>query len=249
MLKEYHINKNIMNKFITISLSILFVFLSSCGDSGTDDSSDADGKKSPLVKDRKYGIKSAIIEYDVSGSQEGSRRLYFDNWGARQAEYSNTTITVGQFSKTANLINISDGDWQYTINMDTKSGTKSQSQLKELKSELEGQQYFNELGEQVIIKMGGQKLGTEEYLGKDCEIYEFRNIGMRAWYWEWILLKSETRSGPVNIVVTARKIEEDVRIPEDKFRIPEDITLNTVDLDDIEGQMRREQEAREKQQE
>lgn len=241
-----HQTRIIMNKLLTHSLFILMLFLISCGDSGKDGDSDADGRRSPLVKDRKYGIKSAIIEYDVSGSQEGSRKLYFDNWGERQAEYSNTTITVGQFSKTANLINITDGDWQYTINMDSKSGTKSQSQLKELKTELEGQQYFNELGEQVIIKMGGYKTGTEEYLGKECDVYEFRNIGMKAWYWKWILLKSETRSGPVNIMVTARKIEEDVRVPEDRFRVPENIVLNTVDLGDIEGQMRREQEERDK---
>lgn len=234
-----------MKKLLSLTLLGAALIFVSCGDSGKDDSG-ADGSKSHLVKDRKYGIKSAIIEYDVSGSQEGSRRLFFDNWGARQAEYSNTTITVGQFSKTANLLNITDGDWQYTINLDSKSGTKAKSSLKELKEELMGQQYFNELGEQAIIKMGGMKIGTEEYLGKECTVYEFRNIGMRAWYWKWVLLKSETRSGPVSIIVTARKIEEDVRVPEDRFRIPEDITLNTVDLDDIEGQMRREQEERDK---
>lgn len=234
-----------MKKLLTLTYLAAALTFVSCGDAGKDESG-IDGSKSPLVKERKYGIKSATIEYDVSGSQEGSRRLFFDNWGSRQAEYSNTTITVGQFSKTANLLNITDGDWQYTINLDTKSGTKSQSQLKELKIELEGQQYFNELGEQAIIKLGGVKLGTEEFLGKECDVYEFRNIGMRAWYWKWVLLKSETRSGPVSITVTARKIEEDVRVPEDRFRVPDDISLNTVDLGDIEAQMRREQEERDK---
>ena len=234
-----------MKKLLTLTYLAAALTFFSCGDAGKDESG-IDGSKSPLVKERKYGIKSAIIEYDVSGSQEGSRKLFFDNWGSRQAELSNTTITVGQFSKTANLLNITDGDWQYTINLDTKSGTKSQSQLKELKIELEGQQYFNELGEQAIIKLGGVKLGTEEFLGKECDVYEFRNIGMRAWYWKWVLLKSETRSGPVSITVTARKIEEDVRVPEDRFRVPDDISLNTVDLGDIEAQMRREQEERDK---
>lgn len=236
-----------MKKLLQFLILTLILISGSCSDSGNEENAGNTGTLSPAVKDRKYGLKSAIIEYDVSGSQEGSRRLFFDNWGERQAEYSNTTITVGQFSKTANLLNITDGDWQYTINLDTKTGTKSQSQLKELKRDLEGQQYFNELGEQFIIKMGGQNLGTEEFMGKECAVYEFRNIGMKAWYWKWILLKSETRSGPINIVVTARKIDEDVRIPKDKFRVPEDITLNTVDLDNIEGQMRREQEEREKQ--
>ncbi len=234
-----------MKKIFTLTFFISLFLIVSCSESRKDDL-DANGIKLPLVKERKYGLKSAIIEYDISGSQEGSRRLFFDNWGERQAEFSNTTITVGQFSKTANLLSIYDRDWQYVINLDSRTGTKSKSPIKELREELANQQYFNELGEQAILKMGGLKIGTEEYMGKECMVYDFRNIGMRAWYWKWILLKSETRSGPVNIVVTARKIEEDVRIPEERFRIPDDITLNTVDLDDIEGQMRREQEQREK---
>ena len=53
-------------------------------------------------------------------------------------------------------------------------------------------------------------------------------------------------SGQINITVTARNIQENIRIPEGKFRVPEDISLNEVDLHDIEGQMRREQEERDK---
>jgi len=234
-----------MKKIIITSLHFIFLItLISCGDTSNDESGTE--KSSLTLKERKYGLKSAIVEYDVSGSQEGTRRLYFDNWGLRQAEYSNTTITIGQFSKTANLVNINDGEWQYIVNLDTKSGTKSESQLEELKTQLEGEQYFNELGEQVILKMGGQKVGEEEYMGKECDIYEFRNIGMRAWYWKWILLKSEMHSGQINITVTARNVQENLRIPEEKFRVPEDISLNQVDLHDIEGQMRREQEERDK---
>lgn len=234
-----------MKKIIIISLSIIFITaFFSCGDSSKDES--ASDRSSLALKERRYGIKSAIVEYDISGSQEGTRRLYFDNWGLRQAEYSNTTITIGQFSKTANIVNINDGDWQYVINLDSKAGTKSQSQLNELKTQLQGEQYFNELGEQIILKMGGQKVGEEEYMGKDCDIYEFRNLGMKAWYWNWILVKSETRSGQINIDVIARNIQENVRIPEDKFRVPADISINEVDLHDIEGQMRREQEERDK---
>ena len=168
-----------MKKIIITSFYfVFFITLISCGDTSNDESGTE--KSSLALKERRYGLKSAIVEYDVSGSQEGTRRLYFDNWGLRQAEYSNTTITIGQFSKTANLVNINDGEWQYIINMETKSGTKSQSQLKELKTQLEGEQYFNELGEQVILKMGGQKVGEEEYMEKECVIYEFRNIGIES---------------------------------------------------------------------
>lgn len=232
-----------MKKYLLpILITILSFSLLSCGDNASEDGADGNSK---TLKERRYSIRSAIVEYDISGSQEGSKTIYFDDWGMRQAEESNTTITVGEFSKTANLLSITVGEWQYTINQDTKTGTKSKSQLLEIKEELEGQKYFGELGEQMLIKMGGQKIGEERFMDKDCVVYNFKNLRMKAWYWNWILLKSETSSGPVNITVTARSLKENVSIPKEVFAVPEGVTLNVIDIDNIEQKMREEEKSKE----
>ena len=81
-------------------------------------------KTPTLVDKRIFDIESGIIEYEITGSQTGTKKLYFTDWGRKQAEYSNTILRVGKYSKEANLLKINDGDWQYIIDLDRKTGTK-----------------------------------------------------------------------------------------------------------------------------
>ncbi|HQF41363.1 MAG TPA: hypothetical protein PK073_00530 [Ignavibacteriaceae bacterium] len=219
----------------TITLSFLVL---SCGDSNKDNS-DISKKDGSSDLQKRYGIKSAVVEYIITGSQEGTKTLYFDNWGMRQAEYTRSVLSVGGFSKPINIVNIIDGDYQYMINIDQNSGTKTRNPILRSMDELKGQKGFNEFGEQMLLSMGANKIGKEEFLGKDCDIYDMRNTGTKLWVWKWITLKSETNSRGLEINVTATRINEGA-VPKDKFKIPDNVTLNEVDLDNIEKEMREE---------
>jgi len=228
-----------MKKTLLFAFTIILSFLVlSCGDSNKDNS-DISKKDGSSDLQKRYGIKSAVIEYIITGSQEGTKTLYFDNWGMRQAEYTRSVLTVGGFSKPINIVNIIDGDYQYMINIDQNSGTKTRNPILRSMDELKGQKGFNEFGEQMLLSMGANKIGKEEFLGKDCDIYDMRNTGTRLWIWKWITLKSETNSRGLEINVTATRINEGA-VPKDKFKIPDNVTLNEVDLDNIEKEMREE---------
>lgn len=43
---------------------------------------------------KKYQIKSGIVEYKITGKQQGKQTLYFDNWGLLSSEYQETTTSV-----------------------------------------------------------------------------------------------------------------------------------------------------------
>jgi hypothetical protein len=223
--------------FLTLSVALSF-FVLSCGDSSKD-SSDISNKDASSDTQKRYGIKSAVVEYIITGSQEGTKTLYFDKWGMRQAEYTRSVLTVSGFSKPINIVNIIDGDYQYMINIDQNSGTKTRNPVLKSMDELKGQKGFNEFGEQMLLSIGANKIGKEEFLGKHCDIYEMRSTGTKLWVWKWITLKSETNSRGLEINVIATRINEG-SVPKDKFTIPEKITLNEVDLDNIENEMREE---------
>ena len=158
----------------------------------------------------------------------------------RQAEYTRSVLSVGGFTKSLNLVNIIDGEYQYMINIDQKSGTKTRNPiLKEIES-LKYEKGFNEFGEQMLLKMGAEKIGSDNFLGKDCNIYEMKKTGTKLWVWNWITLKSETKSHGIDITTVAKKIDIDVSIPSSKFNVPEKVVLNEVDLDNIENEMRKE---------
>lgn len=221
-----------------ITLITAFAFLS-CGDSGKDDSSNLE-KESTSEFQKRYGIKSGVIEYIITGSQEGTKTLYFDSWGMRQAEYTRSVLSVGGFTKPLNLANIIDGEFQYMINIDQNSGTKTRNPILKSIEQLKDQKGFNEFGEQMLLSMGANKIGSETFLGKDCDVYEMKSTGTKLWVWEWLTLKSETKSGGLQINLTATRINEGGTVPKEKFKIPEKVVLNEVDIDNIENEMREE---------
>ncbi|HMN24751.1 MAG: hypothetical protein IT276_14115 [Ignavibacteriaceae bacterium] len=229
-----------MKKLFLFPLIILFALtFANCGDS-TKDGSDNSQTKSTSDFQKRFGIKSGVIEYIITGSQEGTKTLYFENWGMKQAEYTRSVLSVGGFTKSLNIVNIIDGEFQYMINIDQNSGTKTRNPILKSIEELKDQKGFNEFGEQMLLSMGASKIGSESFLGKDCDVYEMKSTGTKLWVWEWLTLKSETQSRGININVTATRINEGGSVPASKFKIPEKVVLNEVDLDNIENEMREE---------
>jgi len=229
-----------MKKILLFSLTLItaITFLS-CRDSSKDETNTS-LKETTSEFQKRYGIKSGVIEYIISGSQEGTKTLYFDSWGMRQAEYTRSILSVGKFTKSLNLVNIIDGEFQYMINMDQNSGTKTRNPILKSIEQLKDQKGFNEFGEQMLLSMGANKIGSDSFLGKDCDVYEMKSTGTKIWVWEWITLKSETQSGGIKINLTATRINEGSSVSSEKFKIPEKVVLNEVDIDNIENEMREE---------
>ena len=222
-------------KILTYSLLIIlftFLFLISCSDSNDSDSQKliSESNKKLTLEDKKiFGIESGIIKYAISGSQEGTRKLYFDDWGRNQAEYSNTTINIGEYSKKTNLLKITKGDDQYIIDLDKRTGTKRENPLIEKLFDLQGQVSHGDFGEQLVLINGGYKTGKEKIDGRNCTIYEFKNRHSKNWMWNWIMLKSEIHYGNMNITILADNIKENASVPDSVFKFPPNVLITEVD--------------------
>lgn len=225
-----------MRKFFYLFFAALLFSIYGCKDSDEDSADKQSAGKTDFTK--RYGIKSAIVEYTITGSQSGTKTLYFDNWGMRQAEHTNSVLEIGKFSKSINILNIVKDDANYMIDLERNTGTKTKNPLKKLIAELQNPKSFGEFGEQLLLKAGAMKVGQEEFLDKDCDIYEIKNTGTTMWIWKWIPLKTITKLGGVEINSVAKKIEVNVNVPEENFTPPDNVTITEVDLDDIENQLR-----------
>jgi len=194
-------------------------------------------EKKIFITDQKiYGIKSGIIEYEITGSQTGTKKLYFDDWGRKQAEYTNSTIKVGKYTKHSNLLKITNGDLQYIINLENTTGTKRENPVIEKIIELKNQTNYGEFGEQLLLISGGYEIGGDIVADKKCKVYEFKKQNSKSWIWNWLMLKSETRRGKINIAVVAKKIEENVFIADTVFSPPKNVLIIEVDLESLRNQ-------------
>jgi len=227
--------KNILSLVVVLSLLLAII---GCSDKKEESKIPAKEKSTDFSK--RYGIKSGAIEYTLSGSQQGTKTLYFDDWGMKQSEHTISILSVGKFTKTMNLLNIIEGEFQYTINMDSKSGTKKRNPILKDIEELKYEKSFNEFGEQMLLKSGAVKIGEEKFLDKNCSVYEIKSAGTKMWIWKWLTIKSETISGGVNISLIANKIEENISVAAENFSIPKDAAIVEVDVDNLANKIREE---------
>jgi len=220
-------------------LLLISLLLISCSDDSKENNEPeliSKTKKTVTLEDKKiFGIKSGIVEYNISGSQEGTRKLYFDDWGRKQAEFSNTTINIGEYSKQSNLLKLTSGDDQYIIDLAKRTGTKRENPLLEKLIALKGQISHGDLGEQLILIDGGYESGSEVIDGKKCSIYEFKNKHSKSWIWNWLMLKSEIQYGNMNITILADKIEENVTVPDSVFKFPPNVLITEVDTESFQN--------------
>ena len=224
------------------SILLFIVLLSACSEE--EDKSDKPLIEQPFekkvtIKDQKFfGIESGIVEYEITGSQKGDKTLYFKNWGRQQAEFSVSTIKVGKYSKNTNLLKLTTGNWQYILNLDSKTGTKRENPALEKMIEFKDQIGYGEFGEQLALINGGIETGSEIVLGKKCKVFEFKSKNSKLWLWNWLMLKFETLKGKVKINILATGIKENVSIADSVFKPPLDVLITEIDLRSMRNQQR-----------
>jgi len=176
---------------------------------------------------RRYQIESAVVEYKLSGTQTGKETLYFDRWGMREAKHAQTELKVAGRSFKTNRLALLDGEWTYSVDLDKKTGTKMPTPLlPELKKRLEREnKSLAELGKEMLIQMGGKKVGEENLLGKPCEIWELKSLRAKSWIWQGVTLKTTVDFAGQSMVTEAVSIDDKAKISADKLTVPAGVKI------------------------
>lgn len=185
---------------------------------------------------KRYGIESGIIETKLSGMQQGTETVYFDHWGMREAKYSHTKMEMMGVKRESKIFTLIDGEWIYNVDLTTNKGTKIKNPMIASIAEQTGEKDFMQLGEEVLEKMGATKTGTEEILGKTCDVWEAQAMNMRLLVWKGIPFKTTVSLGEqmgqdMNSEIIITKFDEGVSISEDKFKLPKGAIFSNVELD------------------
>lgn len=169
---------------------------------------------------KRYNVKSGIVVYQLSGMQKGTETLYWDDYGKREARYTESTISIFGMKKTTKQLTILDGEWSYTVNYDEKTVTKTS--VEHLKQIAKGNNLL--IAGEDFLEKNGEKTGEETILDKKCDIWDLSDYSTKLWIWNSIPLKSETDM-IVKIALTAISLKINVKVPEDKFAYPKDFEL------------------------
>lgn len=209
------------------------------------------GKKEPDItlkepEFKKYPFKSAVIEYTFSGDGSGTMKHYIDYWGAREVQEDKSAIKMMGQERKNNMLVISDQDTAYQIDMDKKEGMKMKDprwdqmiqQFKSAKPE-EKENFAGAMMKKSMQQFQAKSLGTEEVLGKKCDIMEMQ--GYKISLWNGLPLKSVVEMQGMKMTVLATKLETDVDIPSNLFIPPDGIKWQTMPQQGVPPQQQQQQ--------
>ncbi len=191
---------------------------------------------------RRYKMKSGIVEYTISGPQKGTETLYFDDWGMREATHTHVVVEMMGFKQETNTLSILKDGYTYNIDLAKRTGTKTETPLmKELSARAEGEgKDIADIGEEILVRMGGKKVGTEEFLGKKCDVWVIEQMASKIWVYNGITLKSVTNMMGMEISKVATRFEENASIAKGKLDLPPDIKFeDQPNIEDVMKKIRR----------
>lgn len=174
---------------------------------------------------KRYPMQSGIIEYTYTGNQNGTEIVYFDQWGMREARYSNKKVDMMGQKFTLNTVALMDNDWIYTVDLDRKVGIKVKNTFLEDFIKDNPDKDLTKVGEKMLEGMGGVKTGTDQIAGKTCDVWETKNMNTTTCIWNGVPLRTEINAGPFQVKTVATKIQENAPVSEDKFKLPEGIQM------------------------
>jgi hypothetical protein len=167
---------------------------------------------------KKYDIKSGIVTYEsvmkMSGMEIKKKLIvYFEDFGMKECK---ETYSADRLSESF----FSDGKDLYLAKHDNKKAFKQGTASRGTELRVE----WSEFGTEKERKAGiYKKLPVMTVAGKSCDMFEYNDgKGSITKYggWNKILLYMDMQTKSLQSTQTAVKVEENVKVPPEKFQIP-----------------------------
>jgi len=172
---------------------------------------------------KRYEVKSGIIEYTItlSGNMmgmkmqgSGTAKIAFKEWGNVELHSEESqTNTMGMKEHDKQMTKIENGK-VYNVDFDQKV-------IYELSVDALANSEDKDLvktGKEMLISMGGKKIGDEKFMGYACEVWEMMKV--KVWLHKGVMLKSEADIMGIKNTTVATKIKLDISVPDDAFKLP-----------------------------
>ncbi len=180
---------------------------------------------------KRYEVESGIIEYTVNGSGDmmgiqtktvGKSKILFKAWGnVELREDTVKSVIMGREEETHQTTKIENGkvfvvDYEHHIIVEYDPSTLMQSEHKDLAKS----------SKEMILSMGGKKVGEETILGFMCEIWKTPQI--KVWLHKGIMLKSEANIMGITHLTEASNIRLNTSVSDEDLKLP-DFQIQTME--------------------
>ena len=182
---------------------------------------------------KRYDVKSAIIQYSTTTSGKtfgstikgsGTESLYFKDWGAVELveEQSTQTTVTKLFGKgkttttTTHTVKKLDSGESYLADFDKKIIYLTRDMA--MDAMMQSNTDAGEAGKSMLESMGGEKVGNEDFMGYNCEVWSVP--GGKQWMHKGVVLKLQMKILGITTVKKATSVKMNVSVPDTNFKLP-----------------------------
>lgn len=197
-----------------------------------------------------YDVKSGKVEYKITGSSDmmgmksktiGKKRVIFADYGGKNlAEESSivkqTMSGQTKTTKTHTMVYMKNG-MIYTVDFKSRRIMRMENMAAAMGALMGGGNNMKQSGEEMMLKMGGKKTGTDKVLGYTCDVWNL--MGTKQCLYKGIPLRVETNMMGILNTEVATKAEFDISLSKDAFKLPDfpiyDMQGNKLDKSKLES--------------
>ncbi len=196
-------------------------------------------------------FKTLVVDYDITGSEQGTEKLYIRKNGLESAKFRKSSSKVIFRTITTNTIDLMTPDHMITIDLNKMTATTLTNPRKFMEEEYkklsdkdkkivrENAKKMGVSGMGMLTSMGGKfKEKAGEHLGYTCDIFSFMGTKIYQMSGTPVPLKIENRLMGMNSFQTATKVTKNGSIPDSVFAVPEGIKpVYDKDADEMNRRM------------
>jgi len=183
---------------------------------------------------KKFSVRSGKIEMKLSGSTQGTKTIYFDDYGNKYYEHEKSITEVSILGVTDRTINnkitIYDGPNFWSIDNESHKNMKGKLPFYNEYQDVYGEMSLSEqekYNKDILRSFGGEKVGTDKILGKTCD--KISIMGAYTWLYKGISLKLETNVMGIIANEEAVTFKENISIPNSQFQAPQNLKYEDID--------------------
>jgi hypothetical protein len=169
-----------------------------------------------------YDLKSGHLVQKSDFMGEGTIEVWWDDYGAREARHSVSTVELlGQKLRTEK-IEIRTPERTIQIDLEKKTGSVSPGMVPARQDDVSG------MSAKLRADYKVEELAARVVAGRTCKglsMEPMKGWPVRAWTWKGIPMLTQTRVGGGMATIETVSIEEDVPVPSGKFNPPDGISL------------------------
>lgn len=174
---------------------------------------------------KRFGVEKGALIFRLDGAVNGTEHLFFDNWGWREAKYTNTTTTVANFHEVVNDVQYLDGERRYLYDPKTNKAKYINSQQMVAVSEKYNTKDMVVVADEMLKNMGAVPDG-KAMVGKiECDAWVIERSRIRLYMWQGITMAEESYVNNIPIGRRCLQAELEKDIPMDRLLLPKGVEV------------------------